>query len=74
MQNARLAATDETNSIRLNQFKEEYDKLSEKHRHLEKIFGEKELEVEKLSREMKKVNANEIEEAKNEIMGLKSNM
>lgn len=50
MQNARLIATDETNSLRLGQFKEEYDKLGEKMKKIEKEYEEKELEFEKLKR------------------------
>lgn len=35
LQNARLQAADQTNNLRLSQFKDEYDRLSEKTKKLE---------------------------------------
>lgn len=72
-ENARLQATDETNHIRVNQFKEEYDKLYEKYKKLAQESEEKGMTIERLKKEMKRVSQKELDDMRAETSLLKAN-
>ena len=72
-ENARLQATDETNHIRVNQFKEEYDKLYEKYKKLAQESEEKGITIERLKKEMKRVSQKELDDMRAETSLLKAN-
>lgn len=72
--NAKLQAGETANASRVNQFKSEYDKLHEKYKLIQAELDEKIIETQKMQRQLKKNNQNEVEELKNEITSIKTNV